>query len=578
MALLAPSTSSALGPLSDAPESRSSTSLIKEFPEIMLEFKVKYPVKPEGRAERIFSIRSTTSWQEVLKVLDDAAAAYAKNKGFKGTLKKTKEFIESRADTVERMSKIIPDLDYAKPITGALAFLLQAFQQTSKVREEVKAGIEKLKKNFGLVEDYIAMYSTNRKVVEAVTTLYTTILKAIEDVIGYYTQHIALISFTVIKGLKAMWDGKNYEKSLLECLENISKDGNELIHEADTAHKQVTNKVAEDVERESLLKRANVGISVMIKDHLKAVEAKHERERERNEHERRFLYRLLEQRDADYKDLKQSYYRATTPEPTPVVTQRDILDFLDSRDIETIDMDYIISRRELILAGGHDRTEQIMKSPQLRDWLVQAESKELLIHGNSEPEPISPISFFCSLLMRNLRDVEQFKSLAFFCGSHPYDDFGGPRPMILSLLTQLMQQQHFDLRFIDHDLAYRMDDGDIEAFCYVFGQLVRQVKSTDSVFCVVDGINFYEGLGEELLQDTAYVLRFLLDLTRGWGSVFKILVTSPSVTEDTRQAIEDENYLALPKPAANTLGYSDLRFERQWQEGVTQSEHEYMLL
>lgn len=45
-----------------------------------------------------------------------------------------------------------------------------------------------------------------------------------------------------------MWSGENYEKALLECLEKISDDGKKLIHEADTAHKQVTNKVAEDVQ------------------------------------------------------------------------------------------------------------------------------------------------------------------------------------------------------------------------------------------------------------------------------------------------------------------------------------------
>lgn len=46
-----------------------------------------------------------------------------------------------------------------------------------------------------------------------------------------------------------MWDGKNYEKSLLQCLENISKDGNELIHEANTAHKQETHEIAGNVNK-----------------------------------------------------------------------------------------------------------------------------------------------------------------------------------------------------------------------------------------------------------------------------------------------------------------------------------------
>ncbi|KAK8083901.1 hypothetical protein PG996_002682 [Apiospora saccharicola] len=546
----------------------SPASQVKEFTQIMTEFKEKHPNEPTARIEKGYSIRSKTGWEEVLKVLEDAAKEYDGTKGLKGAFKKTKGFIESKADTVQRVSSVVPDVDYAKPILGTLNFLLETFKQTCKVREDVEGGIEKLKKNFGLVEDYIAMYSGKRKVVEAVVTLYVTILKAIEEVIGYYTQHIA------IKGFKAIWDGKNYQKSLLECLENISRDGNELIHEADTAHKQVTNKVAEDVGSidrrteniEVLFKDFNSGIRIMVKDHLLAMEARHERDK-------RFLQCQIERQDAENMELKKLIYRTITPEPIPVaapaiVTQQDLLEFLDSANIETTDIEYILSQRQLIISGCQDRTEQIMKSPQLKKWMVQAESKELLVHGNSEPEPISPISFFCALLMRNLRDVDQFKSLAFFCGIHSYEEFGGARPMIMSLLAQLLEQQHFDLGFVDHELAYSMDSGNIETFCYVFRQLVRQVRSTESVFCVIDGINFYEGMGEESLQETAYVLRSLLDLTRERGNVFKILVTSPSITEDTRQAIEDEDYLALPEQTTNTLGFSDLRFERQWQEGL----------
>lgn len=205
-----------------------------------------------------------------------------------------------------------------------------------------------------------------------------------------------------------------------------------------------------------------------------------------------------------------------------------------------------------------------MKSPQFRKWLVEAESKELLVHGNSEPEPISPISFFCAFLMQRLRDVQQFRPLAFFCGCHLYyEDYGGARPMIMSLLTQLLEQQQFDLSFISLELAHRMEDGDIEAFCYIFAQLVHQINGAESVFCIIDGISFYEALDEELLQEAAYVLRSLLDLTREKGAVFKILVTSPSITVDTRKVIEDEDYLTLPEQAKNIYCFSNLRFKRQ---------------
>ncbi|KAI1743089.1 hypothetical protein F4680DRAFT_410974 [Xylaria scruposa] len=540
---------------------------LRNFPDIMKEFKNRFPDEPQGRIEKGSSIRSKTSWQEVLEILGNAASAYVKKTGIKGAFKGIKTFVEDQVDTVERLLRLVPDINYTKPIVGTLTFLLQAFKQTSRVREEVNDGIERLEKSFDLVEDYIEMYSTKLKVVDAAMTLYVTILKAIEEVIGYYTKHM------VIKGVKAVWNGDRYEESLLLCLENISKISKELMNEADTAHKQVTNRLAGDMETgvkhleaiEAWTKKAEKSWQAMFKDHLTAVEAKYEKEKQLLNHE-------IEKRDAQLARSEQLLRHVITPEPPPLITesivkQEDLLQFLDLMGLETTDIDYITHQRELIISRGQDRTEQIMNSSQLRHWLVQADSKELLIHGNSEPLPVSPISFFCAILMQNLRSVEKFKPVAFFCGCHPYDDFGGARTLIMSLLSQMLQQQPFDLSFVDHEIAYRMDSGDTQTFCYVFGRLVEQVRRTETVFCIIDGINFYECNGEEQLQEMAYVLRFLLDLADNRGPVYKILVTSPSSTEDVRKAIRDEDYLALPEQAANTLGFSKERFGRQWQKG-----------
>ncbi|KAI0404021.1 hypothetical protein F4802DRAFT_569435 [Xylaria palmicola] len=540
---------------------------IHNFPDIMGEFKDKFPMEPQGRVEKGRSIRSKATWKDVLSVLDQAAKDYAETTGLKGALKRVKVFIEDQADTIERVSALVPDVDYAKPIIGTLTFLLQAFKQTSKVRTEVSDGIERLRKNFDLVEDYIEMYSAKSKVVEAAMTLYVTILRAIEEVIGYYTKHI------VIKGITAVWRGENYEASLLSCLENITEVSKELMDEADTAHKQDTNQLTKDVPAgfkhvEATIENSNnnlkEGLEGMFKDHITAMEVKHEKEMQ-------LLKSQLDKKDAERARWEQLYYRAITPEPPPVaewiVDQDDVIRFLDCVGLEISDIQYIIAQRELIIARGQDRTEQIMKSPQLREWLVQANSKELLIHGNSEPFPVSPVSFFCAMLAQNLRGVDRFKSVVFFCGCHPYEDYGGARTLIMSLLSQLLQQQRFDLGFVSREIAYGMDGGDIQSFCYVFGRLVDQIKTTETVFCVIDGINFYEREGEEQLQEMAYALRFLLDLAKERRPVYKILVTSPSSTEDVRQAIRDEDYLALPEQAVNTLGFSEERFDRQWEEG-----------
>ncbi|KAI2619763.1 hypothetical protein GGS26DRAFT_595168 [Hypomontagnella submonticulosa] len=544
---------------------------IKSFPKVMEEFKAKHPKEPKGRQEKGCSIRSKTSWEGVLEVLDEAAAAYTTKSGIKGKIRRITQFIGDQADTAKRISSVIPEIDYSKPIIGALTFLLDAFKRTSDVRSEVKEGIETLKEKFSHIEDYLAMYSAKEKVVNSVMTLYITMLKAIEEVIGYYTRHI------FIKGLDAVWSGENYEKALLECLEKISDDGKKLIHEADTAHKQVTNKVAEDVQTgikktDLVLKKTNSmkimmkdmanGFRDMFEDHIHEMDARHEREKQLWQRE----YERLASEKAEWQER---YLRAVTPEPKSIitiVTQKDLLDFLNLTGLEKADMEDIIHRRELLTSGGQDRTAQIMGSPLFRQWMITAASRELLIHANSDAQPVSPLSFFCAMLMQNLRNVDRFRSVAFFCGLHPYEDYGGGRTMIMSLLAQLLQQQSFDLSFIDHELAYIMDSGDIGAFCYVFGELVQQIRGPETVFCIIDGINFYERY-EDLLQEMALVLRFLLDLTK-CRTVFKILITSPSTTEDVRKAIEDEDYLALPEQATNTQEFSALRFERQWEEGL----------
>ncbi|KAJ2977594.1 hypothetical protein NUW58_g7763 [Xylaria curta] len=150
--------------------------------------------------------------------------------------------------------------------------------------------------------------------------------------------------------------------------------------------------------------------------------------------------------------------------------------------------------------------------------IVAGNSKGLLIYGNSQPLLVPPISFFYTILMQSLRGIERFKSVTFFCGSHSYRSAtvtAELRTLIMSLLSQLLQRQRFDLRFIYHEVAYHMDAGDSKAFCHIFGQLVKQFKSTNT--CSATDMS--------------------------------------SSTEDARQAIRDVDYLVLPEQATNTIGF-----------------------
>ncbi|KAK7985706.1 hypothetical protein PG988_003328 [Apiospora saccharicola] len=566
------------GPLSSEPDSMvlmENTGSIEEshaqtFSGIMREFIETYPDEPQGRVDKRCSIRNETSWDGVLHQLQSVGEDYQSEAGFKGKLRKAGRFVGDKADVMKRVTVVIPEIDYSKPIVGALTPFIRRVSRR-KVRDEVQTGLQNLIAKFRDIEDYLRLYSVRPKIQEAVRILHVSMLKGIEDVIGFYTRNI------VIKGIDAVWSGEHYEQSLLDSLEKINENGKKLV---DAAHYTQMEETHETLKGTKILaKRADSMKDSLnnMRELLETLAKEHRQEREKERQEAKQLreetQRLTRQLEATAQTAQRQplpfQFQIVAPHlgpAKPIVSQEDLLEFLKTSHLDSNDIKYIMDYREGFLSRGQDRAGVIMPTPQFRDWLVNASSRELLIHGNSDALPISPLTLFCALLVQNLRRLDNFCTVAFFCGCHPYEEYGGARTLITSLIAQLLQKRSFDLSFIKHDDVYQMDLGNVRTFCYVFGQLVRQTDPDDTVFCIIDGINFYEGR-TELFEDTAITIRFLLDMTL-CQTVFKILLTSPSITEDVRQAIRDDNYLPIPREVPKAHEAGDLRFERQLNENL----------
>lgn len=122
-------------PLSSEPESLAlaegsgsggGQSHAQIFPGIMREFIDTYPDEPEGRVDKRCSIRNETSWEGVLHLLQSVGEDYQSETGFKGKLRKAGRFVGDKADVLKRVTVVIPEIDYSKPVVGALTFLLEA--------------------------------------------------------------------------------------------------------------------------------------------------------------------------------------------------------------------------------------------------------------------------------------------------------------------------------------------------------------------------------------------------------------------------------------------------------------------
>lgn len=102
-----------------------ATASTDQFPTIMEQFITTYPQEPKGRLEKDCSIRSKRSWEEVLEVLQSAAHAYHSKSGAKGTIRRAARFIGDRAIPIKRITSLIPEVDYSRPMIGTLTILLE---------------------------------------------------------------------------------------------------------------------------------------------------------------------------------------------------------------------------------------------------------------------------------------------------------------------------------------------------------------------------------------------------------------------------------------------------------------------
>lgn len=102
----------------------SPASQVYSFSQILTEFRSAFPVEPKGRVDKKCSIRSATNWGEVLEIVELSGEAYYSSSGVKGKVRRAARIVGDRADTLKRVTGVVPDVDYSRPIVGALTFIL----------------------------------------------------------------------------------------------------------------------------------------------------------------------------------------------------------------------------------------------------------------------------------------------------------------------------------------------------------------------------------------------------------------------------------------------------------------------
>jgi hypothetical protein len=146
------------------------------------------------------------------------------------------------------------------------------------------------------------------------------------------------------------------------------------------------------------------------------------------------------------------------------------------------------------------RVRYLLRTDEFDSWITKHQSSLLLVEGYLPhiTQAVTSLSVFGSTLVSSLVNSPSSVVLFFFGGLHTDEDgtsYSGPSGLIRSLITQLLLNDKLpkhELNFLTEDFIAACEEENIKALCELFERLVLQVPSYTQVFCVLDGLAWYE--------------------------------------------------------------------------------------
>lgn len=218
--------------------------------------------------------------------------------------------------------------------------------------------------------------------------------------------------------------------------------------------------------------------------------------------------------------------RSQTPAPRSelLVTLPEFLNILQvPPESPSHDLDVVTMEKSWLKSENITVAERLAQAPRFRDWFTTRGSGFLLVEGNDEEHAVdamSCMSFVCLTIIGRLITAHRPRDvvISFFCGLHR-DQHEGPNFMIRSLVMQVLLalklRQCLDLGFVSNEYFVRgLQDHKPSDLLNVLAALLGQFPANTTIYCVLDGVNHYEGGYPRCFKaDMMFFIRELRDLT-----------------------------------------------------------------
>ena len=243
-----------------------------------------------------------------------------------------------------------------------------------------------------------------------------------------------------------------------------------------------------------------------------------------------------------------------------VFATEQVLASLDYRiDLSLEDVEACLRQIWTLPLSAQDRTVTLLNSPKLLSWLSSMHSSALFVNGNHDASARqSPLTYVCAKLMDTIAPWTAGKhanhrsifAQVFFCGQHADldDPERGPLGMMRSLVSQLLTS-FSAFRMTTIRSIRDIDASDVYKLCDAYASLIKEVPRRYMIFCIIDGITFYEDSPWQCEAATVAIQKLLevMDTCKKRGCFFKILLTCPGMSRELYREFEDEEILWMPQ-------------------------------
>ncbi|KAI1370424.1 hypothetical protein F4677DRAFT_364491 [Hypoxylon crocopeplum] len=239
---------------------------------------------------------------------------------------------------------------------------------------------------------------------------------------------------------------------------------------------------------------------------------------------------------------------------------------------EALEYDHLLCHRDLketmrcrfhFSAAENSRVTWLVENELLREWVTSPASELFFINGNEDQhERTSSVSVYCGMITRALQSQVPRIVLYWYCGLNVNEDIAG---MLRNLIGQLLGHIEADQSPLKSDkkvwyAGLKIDD--LEILFRLFKKILKNLLKSATVFCILDGISFYEDdYRAQDLSELIEALAMLVDNAGKSNFIFKVLLTSPNrsdIAEDVGGNVDIGHFEVLDMPGFVMTDRSEL--------------------